>query len=105
MDLKNLSEKMSQLQNQIQDIEKRIKLIKVTKESGAGLIKVTMNGRREIERLDIDQSLLAPSEKNMLEDLIIAALNLAVEELEAQINREKQKTSADLLGSLGSQWQ
>ena len=100
MDFKHLSEKMSDLQDKIQHIDEKIKAIEVTKESGAGLVKATVNGTKQLLRLEVDEQLLAKEEKEMLQDLVIAAVNLAIEEVEEQKKGQTQQASLDLLGSL-----
>jgi DNA-binding YbaB/EbfC family protein len=100
MDFKHLSEKMSELQDKIQDVDDKIKAIEATKESGAGLVKATVNGTKKILRLEIDEQLLVKEEKEMLQDLIVAAVNLAIDEIEEKTKGERQQASIDLLGSL-----
>lgn len=103
MDFKHLSEKMSDLQDRIQHIDDKIKAIEVTKESGAGFVKATVNGEKKLLRLDVNEQLLVKEEKEMLQDLVIAAVNLAIQEVEEQRKGQTQQASLDLLGSLTQQ--
>jgi DNA-binding YbaB/EbfC family protein len=65
----------------MQRMQEEVAKIEVTGESGAGLVKVTMTGKHEVRRLVIDDSLMS-DDKEMLEDLIAAAVNDAVRRVE-----------------------
>ena len=75
-----IQEKMGQMQEELANME-------VRGQAGAGLITVTMTGRHDVKAVSIDDSLMA-EEKEMLEDLIAAAVNDAVRKLE-EANKEK----------------
>ncbi len=64
----------------------------VTGEAGAGMVRVTMNGRHEVRQVTIDDSLVG-DDKEMLEDLVAAACNDAVRRVEAMV-KEKFSTMA-----------
>jgi nucleoid-associated protein EbfC len=68
--------------------------IEVTGESGAGMVKVTLNGRHEAKKVLIEPKLLA-EEKDMLEDLLVAAVNDAVRKVAA---RTQEKYSGLMSG-------
>lgn len=72
MNFGDIAQKAQQMQSEMQNIQ-------VEGQSGAGLVKVKLNGRYECEGLEIDASLLAntPEAKEILEDLIMAAFNNA----------------------------
>ncbi|CAL4043371.1 Nucleoid-associated protein YbaB [Buchnera aphidicola (Takecallis arundicolens)] len=91
----NVSEfmkKAQQIQEKMQEIQKSINIIKVQGESGAGLVKVMMNGQHHCIKIEIDDSLLKLSEKNILEDLITAAFNDA----NRKINEEKKNKMSNM---------
>ena len=75
-----MQENMRKMQEDLQNME-------VVGESGAGLVKVTLNGKHEARRVDIDASLLG-EDKEILEDLIAAAINDAARRVES-LNAEK----------------
>lgn len=77
-DLMKQAQKMQeQLQKQQEEIAKK----EVTGESGAGMVKVIMNGRHDVRKVDLDPSLLS-EDKELLEDLLAAAVNDAVRKIE-----------------------
>lgn len=85
-----LLDKAKQMQSKMQDVQKELTNFKVTGEAGAGLVKVTMNGRHDVLKVSIDDSLINPEERDMLEDLIAAAINDASLKIE---NLSKEKIS------------
>jgi DNA-binding YbaB/EbfC family protein len=97
--MKGLGDFMKQaqaMQERMQQVQEEIAKLEVLGESGAGLVKVTMNGRHEVRRVHIDDSLLAEV-KDVLEDLIAAACNDAVRKVETA-QRDKMAGMASGLG-------
>jgi len=83
------------MQENMRKMQEEQALMEITGESGAGLVKVTLNGKYEARGVALDQSLLS-EDKEILEDLIAAAMNDAVRRVEAA-NAEKM---GDLAGGL-----
>ncbi len=78
----NMQEMMRQaqaLQNKMQTIQEELKSAEIEGSAGGGLVKVKVTGKGEAKGIEIDASLLAAEEKEMLEDLVIAAFNNAKE--------------------------
>ncbi len=80
--LGNLMKQAQEMQANMQKAQEEIANLEVTGESGGGLVKVTMTGRHEARRVVIDDSLVG-DDKDMLEDLIAAAINDATHKVEA----------------------
>jgi len=70
------------MQANLQKAQEQIATLEVTGESGGGMIKVTMTGRHEVKRVQIDPA-VAAEDREMLEDLIAAAINDAVHRIES----------------------
>jgi DNA-binding YbaB/EbfC family protein len=83
MDINKLMKQASQMQEKMQAMQEQAANAEVTGESGAGLIKVVMNGRHDVRSVSLDDSLMQES-KEFLEDLLAAAVNDAVRKVEAQ---------------------
>lgn len=81
MNINQLMKQAQQLQEKVQRANEEVLKQEVTGESGAGLVKVQMTGRFEIKRVTIDESLLK-EDKEVLEDLIAAAMNDGVRKVE-----------------------
>lgn len=84
--LGDLMKQAQQLQEQMQKAQQQLAAAEVTGEAGAGLVKVLMTGRHDVKRVTIDPSLLR-EDKEILEDLLAAAVNDAVRRIEEK-NRE-----------------
>ena len=80
--LGNLMKQAQQMQANMQKAQEEIASLEVTGESGGGMVKVTMTGRHEARRVEIYPSLLS-DDKEMLEDLVAAAINDAAHKVEA----------------------
>ena len=97
--MKGLGDFMKQaqeMQERMQQVQQEIVNLEVHGESGAGLVKVLMNGRHEVKRVTIDPSLMNEA-KDVLEDLVAAACNDAVHKAEAA-QQEKMSGMAAGLG-------
>jgi DNA-binding YbaB/EbfC family protein len=79
--LGNLMKQAQEMQASMQRAQEELASLEVTGESGGGLVKVTMTGKHEVRRVSIDDSLVG-DDKDMLEDLVAAAINDAVHRVE-----------------------
>ena len=79
--LGNLMKQAQQMQEKMQQMQEEVAKLEVTGESGAGTVKVTINGAHNCRRVEIDPSLME-DDKDMLEDLIAAAFNDAARRIE-----------------------
>ena len=73
MDFSEIMKQASKIQDQMKSAKEELKNIETEGTSGGGLVKVTINGDHELKKIDIDPSILVASEKEIIEDLIIAA--------------------------------
>lgn len=80
--LGNLMKQAQEMQANMQKAQEEIASLEVTGESGGGMVKITMTGKYEARRVSIDDSLLG-DDKDMLEDLVAAAINDAAHKVEA----------------------
>ncbi|MED5524381.1 YbaB/EbfC family nucleoid-associated protein [Gallaecimonas pentaromativorans] len=79
----NIMKQAQQMQERMQKAQEEIALMEVTGEAGAGLVKITMLGNHNVRRVEIDPSLME-DDKEMLEDLIAAAINDAARRVEEE---------------------
>jgi len=80
--LNDLMKQAQQMQEKMQQAQAELANAEVQGQSGAGLVKVLMNGRHDVRRVTIDDSLMT-EDKQVLEDLLAAAVNDAVRKVEA----------------------
>ena len=86
-DMSFFMQQAKKMQARMEEIQNEVKNIEVTGESGAGLIKVVMNGRHDVRRVEMDPS-LQQEDREIVEDLIAAAVNDAVRKVE-EVSKEK----------------
>src|SRR5690606_2403846 len=91
----NLMKQAQKMQEQLQRAQAQLAEAEVTGESGAGLVKVTMNGRHDVKRVELDDSIMS-EDKEMLEDLLAAAVNDAVRKIEQRNQEEMGKLTAGM---------
>ncbi|MXP51356.1 YbaB/EbfC family nucleoid-associated protein [Pantoea sp. SoEX] len=98
--LGNIMKQAQQMQDKMSKVQEEIASLEVTGESGAGLVKITINGAHNCRRVEISSTLLE-DDKDMLEDLVAAAFNDAARRIEV-IQKEKMASlSSDMQIPLG----
>lgn len=85
--LGNIMQQAQKMQEDMKRIQEEIAAMEVQGESGGGLVTIVMNGKREAKKVSIDPSLVG-EDKDMLEDLVAAAINDAVNKV-AKMKKEK----------------
>ncbi|GAA4410155.1 YbaB/EbfC family nucleoid-associated protein [Nibrella viscosa] len=89
--------KVKEFQARMQEAQQSLHAVSETGESGAGLVRATVNGLKQVVKLEIDSDLIKPDDKEMLQDLIVAAVNKAMENIEPKIKEHLRKSTAGLL--------
>ena len=79
-----LMKQAQQMQENMKKVQEELARIDVEGQAGAGLVKVTMSCKHQVKKVSIDPSLIG-EDKDMLEDLVIAAMNDAVQKVEATV--------------------
>lgn len=92
-DLNELMQQAKQMQERFHKAQQDLEKLVVAGESGAGLVKISMNGRHDVTRVRLNDSLMK-EEKVVVEDLIAAAINDAVRKLE----EKNKETFGDMAG-------
>ena len=93
--MNNMSQIMKQakaMQEKMTEVQKKIEEMEVEGSSGGGAVKVIMNVRHELKKIDIDKSIINAEESEVLEDLIVAALN--------DVNKKISENTNEKLGSI-----
>ena len=91
----NLMKQAQQMQENMQKMQAKIAEMEVEGVSGAGLVKVVMTGKHDVKRVTIDPSLVG-DDKDMLEDLVAAAVNDAVRRVEGMVQEKMAGVTAGL---------
>lgn len=91
--VQKMQEKMAQVQ---QELEQKV----VTAEAGGGMVKVTANGKQQLVKIQIEKEVVNPNDVEMLEDLILAATNKALEDASRWAQDEMAKATSGLLPNI-----
>jgi len=95
-DFESIMQMAQNAQNELQKAQDNLDKVEVEGASGGGMVKIRATAKGRILAVDIDESLLAPSEKSMLEDLIAAAINDARGKADAAAATEMEKMQTSL---------
>jgi len=99
-DMMKMMGKMKEVQTRLKEAQDNLVTIRATGESGAGMVKAIVNGKKQLVALDIDSSLLKGDDKLILQDLIVAAVNKASEEADVLAKEELRKSTEGLLPNI-----
>jgi DNA-binding YbaB/EbfC family protein len=91
----NMMKQAQQMQANMQKVQTEIALLEVTGESGGGMVKVLMTGKHEVKRVTIEPA-VSGEDREMLEDLVAAAINDAVHKVEAQVSQKMAAVTAGM---------
>jgi DNA-binding YbaB/EbfC family protein len=91
----NLMKQAQLMQENMKKLQEQLAQMEIEGQAGSGLVKVVMTGRHEVKRVSIDPKLLA-EDKDMLEDLVAAAVNDAVRKIEATTQEKMSAATAGL---------
>lgn len=100
LDMMKMMGKMKEVQARIKEAQDNLVNITANGESGAGMVKATVNGKRQVVALDIDPTLLKGDDKLIIQDLVIAAINKASEEAEVLAKEAVRKSTEGLLPNI-----
>jgi hypothetical protein len=96
VDIQYLMRQAKKLEKAMADAKEQLGDVSVEAESGGGLVKIQMNGKCEVIRLAIDPKAVDPADKAMLEDLVSAAVNAAVERARAAADAHISKATGGI---------
>lgn len=99
-DMMKMMGKMKEVQARIKEAQDNLVNVTATGESGGGMVKATVNGKRQLMALEIDPSLLKADDRIVLQDLVVAAVNKAIEDVEVQAREELRRKTEGLLPNI-----
>ena len=101
MNMQGIMKQAQMMQKKMEEAQKKLAETVVIGSSGGGMVKVTLNGKFEAKKVEIDPGLLDPEETDILEDLILAAFNDAQGKVDAMMNEGMKDVTGGLnLGGL-----
>lgn len=99
-DMMNMMGKMKEVQSKMKEAQANLVNVKAEGESGGGMVKAIVNGSKQIEALQIDNDLIKPGDKEMLQDLVVAAINKALQEVEGKSKEALKKSTEGLIPNI-----
>ena len=94
--LGNMLKQAQQMQTRMAEMQAKLEATEVEGQAGAGMVKVKLTGKGELRRIAIDPSLMSADDREVLEDLIVAAHADAKQKVEAMMAEEMQKATAGM---------
>ena len=96
MNIQGIMKQAQIMQKKMEEAQAKLAQQEITGTSGGGLVKITLNGKFEAKKVELDKSLLVPEEVDILEDLILAAYNDA----HAKVDAAMSEGMKDITGGL-----
>jgi nucleoid-associated protein EbfC len=99
-DMMKMMGKMKEVQARIKEAQDSLVKVSAHGESGGGMVKATVNGKKQLIALDIDAAILKSDDKMIIQDLVVAAVNKASEEAEILAKEEMRKATDGLIPNI-----
>ena len=99
-DMMKMMGKIKEVQEKMNVAREQLGSITASAEAGGGMVKATVNGKKQVVSLEIDSDLVNPADKEMLQDLSIAAINKALEEVEGKASEFMKKATEGLVPNI-----
>lgn len=100
LDMMKMLGKMKEVQARVREAQDRLPSLTTEAEAGGGMVKATMNGKRQLVALSIDPSLLRAEDQVIVQDLVIAAVNKVSEDIDTLVREELKKSTEGLLPNI-----
>ena len=100
VNMMDLFEKLREVQSKMKETQENLSRMKIEAESGAGMVKAVVNGQKKLLELQIDDDLYKPENKDMLKDLVVAAVNKALLEADSMAKEEIRKSAGGILPNI-----
>lgn len=97
LDMMKMMGKVKEMQARLKEAQDNLEKITATGEAGAGMVKATVNGKKKLLALDIEETILSSADRILVQDLVVAAVNKALEEADIKAKEELKKSTEGIL--------
>jgi nucleoid-associated protein EbfC len=95
--MQGMMKQVQKLQEKMAQVQAELEQKTVSADAGGGMIRVTVNGKQQVVSIRIEKEVVNPEEIDMLEDLVVSAVNKGLEESQRMAQEEMQKVTAGVL--------
>jgi DNA-binding YbaB/EbfC family protein len=97
LDMMKMMGKVKEMQTRLKEAQDNLEKITVTGEAGAGMVKATVNGKKKLLAIDVESTILSSTDKVLVQDLVVAAVNKAMDEADRLAKEELKKSTEGML--------
>jgi len=92
--------KVKEMQSKMKEAHDKLEFIEETGEAGAGMVKAVVNGKKKVISIEIDEGLLSKDDKEMIQDLTVAAINNAMDKADISAKEEIKKSTDGIMPNI-----
>jgi DNA-binding YbaB/EbfC family protein len=100
LDMMKMMGKVKEMQARLKEAQDNLDKITASGEAGAGMVKAIVNGKKKLISVEIDPSIMSSNDRVLVQDLVVAAVNKALEEAEVKAKEELRKSTEGILPNI-----
>jgi nucleoid-associated protein EbfC len=98
--IQEMMSKIQEMQTKLSETQEKLKMLETTIDVGGGMVTITINGKQEVRKIKIEKSVVSPDDIELLEDLILSAVNKAIEQSQQLAQEEMSKSTSGLIPNI-----